>query len=249
MKYEISRPIVWGACSFILVLVLIIFLLLRGNPSSQQHEESASDVTVSDAIRFKEDYESFNNTLREDDGIRLMEVEIPEDNSFVYATVDDVWEFSKEGTGIVFIGGSWCRICRLIVPEICSVSAENELKYPILYIPLQRNDNSGKSQNGKELAKEICDYIRKAGTSFANVEGTEARIGYCINAIEENGDSLFASTIIFYNKGNIVGMNLGTVQGHENSDEQLTDEEKIRFKEIFNKFYSDLGKSPCPYDC
>lgn len=61
-----------------------------------------------DAIKFKKEYESLNNTARESDDADYNNVTVSEDNPIKYLTVKEAIEILKSDKAILYFGAGWC---------------------------------------------------------------------------------------------------------------------------------------------
>ena len=85
-----------------------------------------------DAIKFKEEYESLNGTIREKDGQTIRTIKIDEENPIVYATAEEiVKKIEKKETFAVYFGFSDCPWCRSVLPTLIEVA--NDLKISKIY--------------------------------------------------------------------------------------------------------------------
>ncbi|MCL2221124.1 MAG: hypothetical protein FWC20_03050 [Oscillospiraceae bacterium] len=240
MERKISKRrniFICGVAILVLAIASVIMIL-------QDFDDNSDD-----ALRFKWEYEELNSTIREGDGAYLKLVYIPADNPFRYLTVEEALEFSKTGTGVIFIGGAWCRLCRLTAPYIVEAISKLKEHSTVYYVPILMNDESSGEAGYREFAEHIGKYILRAGTAFANVTGNESRIEAYIGRIEERGFSLLSSTLLFYNNGMLIGAHLGAIPGHNDSDIPFTQQQAEQFIEIFNEHMSGLGGNPCPPGC
>ncbi|MBQ3298215.1 MAG: hypothetical protein IJG97_05435 [Bacilli bacterium] len=91
-----------------ILLILVLSILVVGC----EKEET-------DAMKFKEEYESVNNAVNEHTKKKNRELTIPEDNPFVYATADEIVEkINKKETFIVYFGFAECPWCRSVLEEL-----------------------------------------------------------------------------------------------------------------------------------
>ena len=205
---------------------------------------SSKGTDEPDNVRFKTEYESLNGITREDDDVYLAPVSVPEDNPFKYSTEDEVLQLLNEkGTGCVYFGGSWCRYCRLVVPTLADLAEE------VNYIPAIYDNDYSENESYQALAEQVYEYVAKKDTAFANVTGTTKTIENYLSYCESDGVYIQPSTIIFINKGVIVGVNMGTVPDHKSTSEPLSEQELIELKETLTNHLEKLGTNPCPTKC
>jgi thiol-disulfide isomerase/thioredoxin len=208
---------------------------------------SQSQADLSDALRFKREYEDLNGTKRAD-GAVLRPVEIPADNTFRYLTGEEALEFSRQGTGVVFLGAGWCRWCRSIAPEYARMAGEYLSYNTIYYVPL-KNEDGEKNRAYRALAELVGDYMQKAGSSFANVSGNPLVTASYVKRNRDEGYGLYPAITLFFNRGTLVGMHVGTVPDHNDSNKPLDAAGIKSLEEAFKKHFEVLGTDPCPAKC
>ncbi len=125
-----------------------------------------------DAIKFKEEYESRNNVVNEHTKKKNRELSIPKDNPFVYATADEIVEkINKKETFIVYFGFADCPWCRSVLEELIHVAKDRNVE-TIYYVDVLD------IRDTKEVAED--------GSITTTKEGTE---GY-MKLVELLGDVL-----------------------------------------------------------
>ena len=150
------------------------------------------------------------------DGIRFSEEykKVSNNNIYEYSTYLNVINKIEKGTGIVYLGFPSCSLCQEIVPILNDVAKEKKLK-SILYYNFKdiRANNTKEYQN---LVEMLDEYAK------SDEEGTKR---------------IIAPTILFINKGKIVGVYVGTISSDK--EELITSEEK---KNLENDFSSLIDK-------
>ena len=87
-----------------------------------------------DAMKFKEEYESINGVVNEHTKKENRELSISKDNPFVYATADEIVEkINKKETFIVYFGFAECPWCRSVLEELIH-AAEDKNVDTIYYV-------------------------------------------------------------------------------------------------------------------
>jgi hypothetical protein len=119
----------------------------------------------------------------------------------------------------------------------------------IYYVSLKNDDTGGKSRTYRALAELVGDYMQKAGSSFANVSGNPVVTASYIKRNRDEGYGLYPAITLFFNKGTLTGMHVGTVPGHNDSDKPLDAEEIKSLEDAFKKHFEVLGTDPCPAKC
>lgn len=93
-----------------LLLITIIFVLLIGCTKKEQ----------TDAIKFKEEYEKYNNTK--------IKLNISEDNIIKYATKKEIKEIIKNKSGVIFIGDPKDNQSRVAIKCLLNASESTDLQ-------------------------------------------------------------------------------------------------------------------------
>ena len=97
-----------------ILILLMLFSLLTLTACEKK------ETNNSDAIKFKEEYESKNDTLKS--------VSISSNNPFIYKTADDIINMkNNKETFLVFIGKSDDELSRDSIESLISVSYDNDL--------------------------------------------------------------------------------------------------------------------------
>ena len=108
---------------YLIVSILAILLLLTGCKDKE-----------TDALKFKNEYESLNNTKIEDKEVRS--IIIDEDNPMIYKTEDDIVNYiNNKESFLVYFGFAKCPWCRSVISSLIESSKENKLS-TIYYVDI-----------------------------------------------------------------------------------------------------------------
>ena len=116
----------------IVVGVLVILVLIIGIVFYISYEVNRKN---SDGYRFKNEYESLNDTIRESDGAKYNFVSIDEDNPIKYVSISEALRIMDEEDAIIYIGANWCPWCRNAVPILLDVAKKYDVS-KIYYLQL-----------------------------------------------------------------------------------------------------------------
>ena len=141
--------------------------------------------------------------------------EVKKDNIYEYATYNNVIDTINDGTGIIYLGFPTCSLCKEIVPVLDEVAKEKNVESILYYNFKDIRDNN--TTEYQELANLLSDYIASD---------------------DEGNKRISAPTIIFVNKGNIVGVYIGTI--NSDSEEIITDEQKNTLKDSFSSLINKM---------
>ena len=116
------------------VLSLLLVILLTGcfNNKSKVKKEST------DALKFKEEYESLNNSY--------IEIEIKEKNPIKYSSSEEIKDIINNKSGLIFLGNPKDDKSRIILPILIEASKQTGIK-PIYYLKVESTD----------IVKELVD--------------------------------------------------------------------------------------------
>ncbi len=141
--------------------------------------------------------------------------EVSKDNIYEYATYDNVIDTIENETGIIYLGFSSCTLCKEIVPVLDEAAKDKGVKRILYYDFKDIRDNN--TQEYQDLAELLSDYI---------------------NEDDEGNKRITAPTVIFVNKGNIVGVYIGTI--NSDNEEIITDEQKNALKDNFSNLIDKM---------
>lgn len=139
---------------------------------------------------------------------------VSKDNLYEYATYTNIIDVINKKSGIIYLGFPSCTLCKEIVPILNDSAKEKNIDSILYYNFKEIRDNN--TYEYQKLTDILSDYIKLD---------------------EEGKKRITAPTILFVNKGRIVGVYIGTI--NSDSEEILTSEEKINLK---NNFMSLIDK-------
>lgn len=206
------------------LLVTLFFLSLVGLTACGK--ESLKKESLSDAQKFKEEYESLNGTKREKDGKMIRSIEILEDNPFIYKEASDIVKMIEEKeTFVVYFGFSDCPWCRSMISNLVDVTKELGL-HSVYYVDIKEiRDTMMLSDEGKAVIEqkgstgyydllEALDSIL-AEYTLTNQDGTK------VNAGEKR---IYAPSVISIVDGKAMGITDGISEKQTDGYMQLTNE-------------------------
>lgn len=233
-----------------LVLILIcIFLSLEICGCS-------TTKTKSDAIKFKEEYESLNGTIRKKDGKKIKSLKISKDNPMKYSNYDEIINIIKNGTGIIYLGFPDCPWCRSALPVLLESASDYKID-TIYYLNMEnerdeyevvdgkvvyKKDDAGAKIKGSEgyfkllktLDKELDEYI------ITDKKGKKYKVGE---------KRIYVPFIIFVNNGKIVGTHTSTVKSQESGYDDLTEKEYDELNGIYADYIKEMVDTYCDEAC
>ena len=157
-----KRAIAFVICLFLLLALGIVYIF-----SELYTESEIPEVLVTDGMLFKEEYEAINNNENEDGSI-VRELDISEDNPFVYKDATELVEsIDNDETFVVYFGYASCPWCRSIITPLIEAAQENDID-TIYYVDVQNirdryelnDDNEAvRTVEGSEAYYELLDRL------------------------------------------------------------------------------------------
>lgn len=232
-----KKKITWVIVATIVIVIIgggLFFLLKKENNS--------------DALKFKEEYESLNNTTREKDGMAYNNITISDDNPVKYINSEDALKILDSKEAIIYVGAAWCPWCRNAVPVLFDVLKDYDVD-KIYYLNLDDEKSNYEVQSGKlvkisegtEGYYKLLDKLEDVLNDYVLTDDNGEKY--------DTGEKrIYMPFVIGVKDGKIVQSHVGTVTLNENQIkyDNLTDSQ---YEELYD-IYSDLvasvyGKQSC----
>lgn len=222
----------------ILILLLAMAVISLTACTNQKGQKT-------DAEKFKEEYESFND--KENDYFKYRNLSIDEENPFIYTTAEElVKKIENKETFFVYFGDPECPWCRSVIEEAIKSANENNVK-KIYYVRVWDGFHNEilrdvyELEDGKPVLKskgtdayyKLLNYFDELLDDYTLTDDNE-------NTIETGEKRIFAPNFISVKNGKAEKIIQGISQKQEDFNSELTDEVIKDEKEIFENFY---GKS------
>lgn len=223
---------------FLWILVAFLFITVTGCGSKK-----------TDAIKFKEEYESLNGEKGYGDNINP-EVKISKKNVVKYVDADKVIDILDNGTGIIYFGYPSCPWCRNAVPVLLEAAEELNVK-DIYYMNLKderdtievMEDGTLKTtKEGSEDYKKLLERLDSILDEYVlgDLNGNEVKTGE---------KRIFVPLVVFVRDGKIVGFHADTVSSQTNPYVALNEDQKNELLDIYidliHKVLNDVCDSSC----
>lgn len=128
-------------------LFLLVLLCILGPVFAQ--------TTVSDALRFKKEYESLNGLPRSDTSFALYHTTyIPTENQVHYIDASGAYDLLTAEFAIIYFGANWCPWCRNIIPILLEETEKAGVE-SLFYVDITDERDKFCIQKGKAI-KEIA---------------------------------------------------------------------------------------------
>ena len=204
---------------------------------------------LTDAVKFKEEYEKLNEVVNENSEKQYMEISIDEENPIVYKTGQEIIDIMKNEDAIIYFGFASCPWCRNAVPVL--LEAAKELKVDKIYYVdiLDIRDTykfSGsiepeQTKKGTDAYYEILKILDKKLDKFYVTD--EAG-----NMYDTGVKRLYAPTVVAMKDGKPTELHVATVESQKDPKVALTDKQKEELKEIYKELIKSNKDSVCKDD-
>ena len=222
----------------VLVFVLGVFTITACGKKEVKKNE--------DAIKFKEEYESFNG--KKNDYFDYRELSISEDNPFIISTDEEIVKMIEEKeTFIVYFGDPQCPWCRSVIEKAMKTAKENGID-KIYYVrfwdgfheekirdvyELDANNKPVLKQEGSKAYPKLLEYLDSVLSDYTLTDKDG-------NKISTGEKRIFLPNFVAVVKGEakelIEGISEKQTQFNgELTEEILADEEKA-FNDFFKKY-------------
>ena len=216
----------------ILMIIMILVLLVGCNTSKKE---------MTDAMRFKEEYENLNGEKTSYDDSYYRTIDIAEDNPIIYKDASDIVKMiDNKDTFVVYFGFSSCPWCRSVVPNLISVA--NVLGIDTIYYVDVKDirdtmelDSDGNIITSKEGIDSYYELLNRLDSVLDDYTLTD-KDG---NVVDTNEKRIYAPNIVAVVDGVATKMTTGISDLQENAYDDLTDE-------INNESYD---KIKCTIEC
>lgn len=220
--------------------ILLILLLIVGMMSLTACGNKKEKM--SDALKFKEEYENFNG--EKNDYFKYRNLSIKEDNPFVYTTAEDVVKkIENEETFIVYFGDPECPWCRSVIEQAIESANENSIE-KIYYVRIWNGFHNEilrdeyELKDGKPIIKskgtdayyKLLEYFDKLLEDYTLTDEND-------NTVSVGEKRLFAPNFISIKNGKAEELIDGISEKQESFDSELSEEILKEENEIFDKFY------------
>ena len=198
---------------------------------------------VSDAIKFKNEYEALNDLVNENSEEKYVNVEIPEENPIVYKTGKEILDVLKNEDAIIYFGFAACPWCRNAVPVLIDTAKELNVE-KIYYVDILDMRDTYKfsgsiepeqTKKGTDAYYEILKFLDKKLDKFYVTDDAG-------NMYDTGVKRLYAPTVVGVKDGKVVGFHVATVESQTNPYETLTDKQKEELKKEYKTIIEAVNK-------
>ena len=228
-------------CLFLLVTLGIVYIF-----SELYAENDIPITTVTDAYKFKNEYESVNDKDL-DNGKKIRNLVIADTNPFVYKTPAEIVKMIDEKkTFVVYFGFNTCPWCRSVISSLIESAGEKEIK-KVYYVDVkdirdtyELNDKN-EAVRTKEGTAEYYRLLEQLGTVLNDYSPLkyETKKGKT-KEVKIDEKRIYAPSVVVVKNGEAITMETGLVENLNDPYMELTDELKCEIKEVFNCMFDKL---------
>lgn len=233
------------AMAFVVVLFILVALEIVYIFSELYTESEIPEPVVTDAMKFKEEYESLNGE-KNSSGVDIRVLSIAEDNPFIYATADEVASMmDNKETFVVYFGFKSCPWCRSVLPSLIESAKENNVT-KIYYVDvlkirdryeLDENNKAVKTVEGTEGYYKLLERMDKVLDDY---EPLTYKVKKKTKKAVIGEKRIYAPNVVTVKDGEAVALESGIVDDLNNAYMEIDDGLKCQIKERFKCLFETI---------
>ena len=201
------------------------------------------DEKISDAIKFKNEYETLNGVVNEATDNKYIEVSIDEENPMVYKTGKEILDVFKNEDAVIYFGFAACPWCRNAVPVLLDAAKELDVD-KIYYVDILNIRDTYKfsgsiepeqTKKGTDAYYEILKFLDKKLEKFY----VKDEAG---NMYDTGVKRLYAPTVVGVKGGKVVGFHESTIESQTDPYELLDEKGKSELKNEYKKIIESVNE-------
>ncbi len=237
-----KRTMIFVICLFLLVTFGIVYIF-----SELYAEHDIPITTVTDAYKFKNEYESVNNNDL-GNGKKVRELTIADNNPFVYKTPEELVKMIEEDkTFAVYFGFNTCPWCRSVITSLIDSALEKGVK-KVYYVDVkdirdtyELNDSNEavRTKEGTDAYYRLLELLNPVLTDYTPLK-YETKKGKT-KEVKIDEKRIYAPNIVVVKNGEAVSMESGIVDELTDPYMELDNGIKCKIKEQFNCMFDKLN--------
>lgn len=237
-----TRTIAIVISLFLLVTFGIVYIF-----SELYAENDIPITTVTDAYKFKNEYESVNNNDL-GNGKKVRELAIADNNPFVYKTPEELVKMVEEDkTFVVYFGFNTCPWCRSVITSLIDSALENGIK-KVYYVDVkdirdtyELNDNNEaiRTKEGTDAYYRLLELLNPVLNDYTPLK-YETKKGKT-KEVKIDEKRIYAPNVVVVKNGEAISMESGIVEELADPYMDLDDGIKCKIKEQFNCMFEKLN--------
>lgn len=204
-----------------------------------------------DAIKFKEEYEAYNNKDAYSKN-KYKSLNVSKNNPIKYSNYNELIDIITNKTGIIYFGFPECPWCRSALPVLFEAASNNKID-TIYYLNILNErdeyavedgkliyqiDDQGKEKKGTKGYFKLLELLDKYLTDYTiSFEGKEYITGE---------KRLYAPSVIFIKDGEVLGIHVSTVESHKSGFDEMTNEQEKELYGIYEDYILEMKETTCP---
>lgn len=236
------------AIAFVLVLFIFVAFAIVYIFSELYSESEVPEPVITDAMKFKSEYEAVNGETQGDYKIR--ELKLSDSNPFIYATAEEIVEkINNKETFVVYFGFATCPWCRSVLPTLIE-SAQAKGVDTIYYVDVlnirdkYELDENNKAVRTVEGTKGYYDLLTLLDSvlddysplTYKNKKGKTKKV-------EVGEKRIYAPNVVVVKNGNPMALETGICESQTDAYMELTEEminiTKNKFDCLFDNLQED----------
>lgn len=204
----------------------------------------------SDALKFKKEYESFNDVTIGNTNYKYPSIEIIKDNAVKYSTNEEILEVLETGTGVIYFGYPTCPWCRNAVPVLLEAAKEVGIEN-IYYLNMkdERDEIKVKEDGTLEVVKEGTEGYKKLLARLDNILLDYTLEDVHGNTVSTNEKRIYVPLTVFVKEGEIVGYHTDTVPSQTNPFKLLDEDQRNELMDIYINLMHKVANDVCDSEC
>lgn len=231
------------------LLGVVVLLFIICGVFAFKKEETILE-TVTDASKFKMEYESLNGQINDKTKTEYKTVNISENNKFVYKNEEEIIKILESKSGVIYFGFKSCPWCRSMV-EALDKASQNSKVANIYYLDIENiRDVLALDENNKVVTEKEgnSNYYKLLNLLDAYLDDYVLKSEEDVS-VKTDEKRLYAPTVIAVSNGEIVGFHTKTVDSQTDPNEPLTEEQEKELKKIYTDLIVKTTENICNEGC
>lgn len=230
-----------------LIIIITCAVLVIGFCGFAIYRHSKKEL--SDAEKFKTEYEAFNDVESQNSDNKYPIINIDIDNPIIYKTPKGILDVLKKETAIVYFGFPTCPWCRNVVETLIKAAKEQNIS-KIYYVDIKNIRDAyefngsikpKQTKNGTESYYEILDFFGDKLEEYYVYDEDGNMYGTGVTR-------LYAPTVIAIKDGEILNMHVSTVESHEDPYQKINEEQQKELYDIYSEVMESIKEETCKED-
>ena len=201
-------------------------------------------VEITDAIKFKEEYEAYNGKTNENTDKNYLEVNIDRENPIVYKTGKEILDVMKNEDAFIYFGFASCPWCRNAITPLLDAAREMNLK-TIYYVDIYDIRDTYKftgsiepeqTKKGTDAYYKILKFLGKNLEEYYVQDESG-------NMYDTGVTRLYAPSFVTVKDGKVESFHVSTVESQKDPYVALSEKEKEELTDIFKDMIKKLQET------